>query len=101
MRLTIDRFRMALYAENLNKITWECVHFEEFERIENILTDLKNNSIKLIRFDISEVNTDKQLFERISQALHFPGYFGNNWDAMDECLFDMEWIPADGYTITM
>ncbi len=35
----------------------------------------------------------------LSQTMKFPDYFGNNWDALEECLNDMEWLPAKGYVI--
>lgn len=30
-------------------------------------------------------------------ALQFPWYFGQNWDAFDECITDLEWLPGTGY----
>jgi barstar (barnase inhibitor) len=29
----------------------------------------------------------------------FPDYFGHNWDAMEECLADLEWLPAKAYIL--
>lgn len=31
------------------------------------------------------------LLEAIGHALHFPDYYGMNWDALEECLFDLSW----------
>lgn len=43
--------------------------------------------------------TAPALFDEFAAALQFPWYFGGNWDAMDECLTDLEWLPADGYAL--
>lgn len=32
-------------------------------------------------------------------AMHFPDYFGKNWDAFEECLNDLAWLPAPGYLL--
>lgn len=39
------------------------------------------------------------LFDEVSAALQFPHYFGENWDALDECLSDLSWLPASRYVI--
>jgi hypothetical protein len=36
-------------------------------------------------------------FDECSAALQFPSYFGENWNAFDECITDLEWLPADAY----
>src|SRR6516162_7921723 len=39
------------------------------------------------------------LFDEMAAALQFPSYFGENWNALDECLNDLEWLPGDGYVL--
>jgi len=43
--------------------------------------------------------TKDQLLQEWAAALQFPWYFGHNWDAFDECICDLGWLPADGYIL--
>lgn len=46
--------------------------------------------------------TDKAcLLARIAAAMKFPAWFGHNWDALADCLADLSWLPAGGYSITV
>ena len=45
-------------------------------------------------------DVDHALYE-FSDALLFPGYFGWNWEALSDCLRDLNWLPADGYLVVV
>jgi hypothetical protein len=34
-----------------------------------------------------------------ARAMRFPSYFGRNWDAFEECITDLSWLPAAGYVL--
>jgi hypothetical protein len=39
------------------------------------------------------IHTSAEFLELVSRALEFPGYFGRNWDAFEECIRDLSWFP--------
>jgi hypothetical protein len=41
-----------------------------------------------------KMRTVGRLFDEMAAALQFPYYFGENWPAFDECLAEMDWLPA-------
>jgi RNAse (barnase) inhibitor barstar len=49
--------------------------------------------------DGKNISRKEQLLNHVATALRFPDYFGGNWDALEECLTDMEWVDAPGYLI--
>jgi len=46
-----------------------------------------------------KAKTTSSLFDEMAAALQFPSYFGENWNALDECLNDLEWLPGDAYVL--
>jgi len=43
------------------------------------------------RLDGRLLGNKASLLAALGQALHFPDYYGGNWDALDECLADLSW----------
>jgi RNAse (barnase) inhibitor barstar len=49
--------------------------------------------------DGTRIRDTAGLLDACSDALQFPAYFGNNWDALQDCLGDLSWLPDRGRVI--
>jgi hypothetical protein len=45
--------------------------------------------------------TKTALLGEFARALGFPAEAGRNWDAFEECLADLEWLPGSGYLVVV
>jgi len=59
----------------------------------------KRNGFAFFHFEGKNISRKEQLLNHAVTALHLPDDFGHNWDALEECLTDLEWVDADGYVI--
>jgi RNAse (barnase) inhibitor barstar len=43
------------------------------------------------------------ILKAFAKGLSFPSYCGHNWDALDDCLFDLSWFerPQQGYVVLL
>ncbi|GHH75798.1 hypothetical protein GCM10018793_20220 [Streptomyces sulfonofaciens] len=44
--------------------------------------------------DLDGVEDKAAFLDRCARALHFPDWFGHNWDALADSLKDLSWLPA-------
>ncbi|MFH1619184.1 MAG: barstar family protein [bacterium] len=50
--------------------------------------------------DFSSASDKRSMMKQFAVQMKFPDYFGHNWDALEECLKDLqEWIKAPGYLL--
>ena len=51
--------------------------------------------------DLAGLSTKEQFLGALAERLNFPAYFGHNWDALVDCLRDLdEWLgPASTYVV--
>lgn len=66
---------------------------------ESILTRVAEHGWQGCYVDGQEVKDKASFLNHFAESLLFPGYFGKNWDAFEDCLTDLMWLPAPGYVI--
>ncbi|HXX74990.1 MAG TPA: barstar family protein [Nitrospiraceae bacterium] len=49
----------------------------------------------------AKCKTPAALFTEFAKVMELPDYFGHNWDALEECLADLDWMPAKGYVLLL
>jgi len=52
-----------------------------------------------LRLEIVPFAAKPALLKNIAAALAFPDWFGQNWDALEDCLTDLSWSRAAGHVL--
>ena len=47
----------------------------------------------------SSIASKAMLLDELYRRLRFPDYFGDNWDALNECLGDLSWFPPGAVVV--
>jgi hypothetical protein len=85
---------------NLEKILMQktpCFHLVKTseKNFLKIFFELKNKydeNLFFIELQGQKMKIKKTFFNEFNKSLKFPNYFGNNWDAFDECINDLSWM---------
>ncbi|MGL4730584.1 MAG: barstar family protein [Clostridium sp.] len=82
------------------KYAYICNYFEWEKKLkEKILK--KSNEILIIEIECSDCKDKESLMIEMFNKLNFPSYFSYNWDSLDECLNDLEWIEYESLIIVL
>jgi RNAse (barnase) inhibitor barstar len=69
-------------------------------RREDELADaVRGSTLDLATISLSGIRDKPELLKRIAATLAFPQWFGENWDALEDCLTDFSWRPAQGHVL--
>lgn len=68
-------------------------------KAENILTALATVGWRGFHLDGHKIDTKNEFLRASAASMDFPPYFGQNWDAFEECIRDLSWAPAQGYVL--
>ncbi|TCC08599.1 barstar family protein [Kribbella soli] len=73
------------------------VHEVEQATVNQLLAPIESADGMVTRFDGRRMRTLDALFQEYVREFMLPEYFGWNWPAFDECMTDLEWMPAKRY----
>jgi len=55
--------------------------------------------LRLHAIDASAVRTKSQMLGLLGRSLAFPRWYGRNWDALEDCLTDFDWLRGPGLVL--
>jgi RNAse (barnase) inhibitor barstar len=71
--------------------------FRSKASVEFLQKEASKNGWRLFYLDGAKIRDKKTLLDHMARAMDFPDYFGKNWDALNDCLTDLE--RATGYIV--
>jgi Barstar (barnase inhibitor) len=66
-----------------------------------ILEVVRDTGFDVVRLSFAGVQGKEGLLKKLAEALDFPGWFGGNWDALEDCLSDLSWRDAPGWVLLL
>jgi RNAse (barnase) inhibitor barstar len=66
------------------------IHLDEIVAAGNTV------GLDIVRLSLGGVRGKRQMLDRFAKALSFPAHFGHNWDALNDCLCDLDWLAEKG-----
>ena len=67
-------------------------------RADEIMQAARGSGIRIAKIRFAEKPV---LMKNIAAALDFPDWFGENWDALEDCLSDLSWREATGHVLLL
>lgn len=66
-----------------------------------IKTAAKAARLRFCTIDLHGVGGKSELMTALGKGLRLPPHFGNNWDALADCLEDSEWLGNHGIAVVL
>ena len=70
-------------------------------RVDPVADAVRGSKLSFARIPLQDVTEKTALLRRIAAQLGFPAWFGENWDALEDCLTDLSWRQAQGHVLVL
>ncbi|WP_394867308.1 barstar family protein [Paraclostridium bifermentans] len=74
--------------------------YSKWKRIKEKVAQKFNDAL-IVEIEGSNCKDKQRLMIEMDAKLNFPSYFSHNWDSLDECLNDLEWIDYGSLIIVL
>ncbi len=64
---------------------------------QSLIDEASRSGIVLFYFNGEQISSKKDFFNTAKGVMDLPDYFGDNWDAFEECINDLSWVPSRKY----
>lgn len=62
---------------------------------------IKSGNFYVASLDGERCSTLKDFILEIGKAFNFPNYYGENMNALSECINDLDWLPNSNYLLVI
>jgi hypothetical protein len=69
--------------------------------VDAIADAVRGSKLNFARIALEGISAKPALLRSIGLALGFPDWFGENWDALEDCLTDLSWRQAEGHALVL
>lgn len=90
---------MTKPRENLSDLARAGLHLIAEDEVDALIRAARAAAFEVRRIDLRGCVGKAAWLERIAGVMDFPDTFGHNWDALDDSLRDLSWLPASGYAV--
>jgi RNAse (barnase) inhibitor barstar len=66
---------------------------------DEIVAAAKTAGLDVFKLNLGGAVGKSGLLDRCAKALRFPAHFGKNWDALNDCLTDLDWLSGKGLVL--
>lgn len=66
---------------------------------EELVTLSQEHGARLFSLNGAAISNKAEFLQAIATAMSFPDYFGQNWDALEDCLTDLDWLNGDRFVL--
>lgn len=89
------------YSDTLSNAEISGVYEIPAGGIDAVLAAAAANGYLVYRVDLRTARSREQMLQLVGEGMELPAWYGANYDALMDCLCDLNWVPAPGYVVIL